>query len=49
VYSHAHLIAFAINKSDKTVQRFMDELKEIGVLERMGSRKTGTWKINNVD
>ncbi|MCL2176536.1 MAG: putative DNA binding domain-containing protein [Firmicutes bacterium] len=33
------------NATERTIQRNLDTLKEIGYIERVGSRKTGSWKI----
>lgn len=31
----------------RTVQRIIKSLKEEGIIERVGSKKTGFWKVNN--
>lgn len=31
----------------RTVQRIIKSLKEDGIIERVGSKKTGFWKVNN--
>lgn len=38
-------IAKKIGKSESTVEKAMKKLKDVGVLKRVGSRKTGRWKI----
>ncbi len=32
--------------SERTVERNIKKIKEDGVLERVGSKKTGYWKLN---
>ncbi len=39
-------IAIAIQRDRKTVQRAINKLKKLGLLERIGSNKTGYWKVN---
>ena len=43
----AKKMSFVLNKSDRSVQRLLKNLKEKGVLERIGSTK-GYWKINDL-
>ena len=31
----------------RTVQRIIKSLKEEGIIERVGSKKTGFWRVNN--
>ncbi len=38
-------IAKEINKSESTVEKTIRKLRDVGVIERIGSRKTGRWKI----
>lgn len=38
-------IASIIKRDRKTVQRAINKLKKLGFLERIGSDKTGHWKI----
>lgn len=38
-------IADCLGVSYKTVQRAVADLKKMGVIERMGGRKKGYWKI----
>ncbi len=33
--------------SDRTIERDIQKLKNIGILERIGSDRGGYWKINN--
>ncbi len=40
-------IAFALNKSEKTVQRIINSLTQKGYIVRVGSNKTGHWEITN--
>lgn len=40
-----HEIAVRINKSEKTVQRLIASLIKKGVIIRVGSNKTGCWKV----
>jgi ATP-dependent DNA helicase RecG len=41
-------ISKQIEWSEASVKRAMDSLKEKGILERKGSKKTGYWQINKV-
>ena len=41
----AKKMAFILNKSERSVQRLLSNLKEKGIVERLGSTK-GYWKIN---
>jgi len=34
-----------LNINDRTVERYVKQLKESGMIERIGSKKTGYWKI----
>ena len=38
-------ISLKINKSVRTVQRYLDKLRENNEIERVGSDKTGYWRI----
>ena len=38
-------IALQLNKSEKTIKRYLMELKEKGYIERIGSKKFGLWKV----
>jgi len=38
-------IATATQRDKKTVQRAINKLKKLGLIERIGSDKTGHWKI----
>ena len=38
-------LARRVQKSEITVQRHMDFLSDMGIIERMGSRKAGYWKV----
>ena len=38
-------IAKMIGKSEMTVQRAISKLVETGLIERVGSNKTGYWKV----
>lgn len=38
-------IAEKISKTDRTVQRTLDSLRDKGFIEREGSKKTGYWII----
>jgi ATP-dependent DNA helicase RecG len=40
-------IALRAGISEKTVSRILSEQKAIGNVERIGSKKTGQWKVNN--
>lgn len=40
-------IADRLEVSYKTVQRAMSVLKKSGIVERIGGRKNGHWKIKN--
>ncbi len=39
------MIANKINKTVRTVQRYLDKLSSAGMIKRMGSNKTGYWEI----
>lgn len=39
-------LARAINKSPSTVKRYLQELKEAGLISRLGSSRAGKWIIN---
>lgn len=39
-------IAFILSKSARQIERILATLKEKGILQRVGSSKTGHWKIN---
>ena len=39
-------LANIVNKSEITVHRHLDDLGKKGIVSRVGSRKTGYWKIN---
>lgn len=38
-------IALMIKRDKKTVQRAINRLKKLGLLERIGSNKTGHWEV----
>lgn len=38
-------IAKKIDKSESTVEKTIKKLRDAGVIKRVGSRKTGRWKI----
>ncbi len=38
-------MAEKVHKSPITVHRHLDSLSDIGVIERVGSRKTGYWNV----
>ena len=38
-------MAIQLNISEITIKRNIKELKEKGYIERIGSRKTGYWKV----
>ena len=40
-------IARNINKSQSTIEKIIKKLKEINIIERVGSTKSGYWKINH--
>ena len=40
-------LAFASKKTTRTIERHLKQLREEGILERIGSDKTGIWKIIN--
>ena len=46
-YATIKEIASQIGKSDKTVYRAIKRLKELGLIERVGSDSSGYWAINN--
>jgi|GEM_PF-569731 len=48
-FATAEEIARRIGKTDKTVERATDELKKRGIIERIGSKKTGYWQISPVE
>lgn len=35
-----------LEMSDKTIRYYIDKLKEENIIERIGSTKSGYWKIN---
>ncbi len=39
-------LAKKLQTTDKTIKRYMDKLKESRIIERVGSKKAGYWKIN---
>ena len=39
-------LAEKIGVTDKTIKRDINKLKEKGIIERIGARKNGYWKIN---
>jgi ATP-dependent DNA helicase RecG len=49
IFQNNHLsaadIAEKINISPRAVEKQLANLKEMGVIERVGSKKTGQWKI----
>lgn len=42
-------IAEKLEKDRSTIKRNIQQLKSLGVLERLGSKKKGSWKIINID
>ena len=38
-------LAISIDKSKRTIERYLKALQEKGFIERDGSNKTGNWKI----
>ena len=42
-------LATALKKDEKTILRNINKLKEKGIVERVGSDKTGYWKVNNLN
>lgn len=46
-YSTIAEIADAIGKSAPTVHRHIDKLVSLGMIERVGSRKSGYWEVKN--
>ena len=44
-YLTASKISEMIDKSSRNIQRIMDSLKNKGLIERIGSNKTGYWKV----
>ena len=38
-------LSLLMSKSERTIQRYFTELREKGFIERVGSDKTGYWKI----
>lgn len=42
----ASQIGLLVGKSDRTIQRSMDKLKQAGILQRTGSKKAGFWQVN---
>ena len=44
-YITAKKIANDLNKSEKTIKRYLKELKEDGYIERIGADKNGFWKV----
>ena len=42
---NAEEIAEAIKRGKRTVERAIKSLKELGMIERNGSDKTGSWKV----
>lgn len=38
-------ISLELNKTDRTIKRIIESLKEKDLIERVGSKKTGVWKI----
>jgi len=46
-YNTAMQIAKNIGVSDKTVKRALSVLKNAGLIERIGSDKTGHWRVIN--
>ena len=39
------MLAEKLNKNRTTVMRNIQKLKEMGVLKRIGSKKTGYWEV----
>lgn len=42
---NAEKIAEEIKRSKRTLERAIKSLKELGIIERNGSDKTGSWKV----
>jgi Uncharacterized conserved protein len=42
-------IALKLNKSKRTIERYVKELREEGALRRIGSDKDGVWQVNDSD
>ena len=42
-------IAETIEVTESSVQRRLKSLQELGKIERIGSKKTGHWKVKNKD
>ena len=42
-------LAEMMDKSRRTIQEIIKHLLEEGLLERIGSKKTGSWIVKNVD
>jgi len=42
----AQELAKMLNKTTRTIERNIKELREKGIITRLGSDKTGSWKIN---
>jgi len=40
-------LAEKLNKSEPTVHRHLDALAKAGIVERIGSRKSGYWKVTS--
>ena len=40
-------IANMVGVSKSTVSRYLKELKELGIVKRVGANKNGLWLINN--
>lgn len=38
-------IAIKLNRSDRQIRRVIKELREKGIIERIGSRKSGQWIV----
>ena len=38
-------LSIVINKSKRTVERYVKALQEKGYIERVGANKTGYWKV----
>ena len=38
-------LSIVINKSKRTVERYVKTLQEKGYIERVGANKTGYWKV----
>ena len=47
-YITAEMIAKKINVTDKTIKRDIELLKKQKIIVRIGSRKNGYWKVNDV-